>query len=171
MKNWQFPISAALAAAVLLANHEAHAQPATSRFCNDQLIKGTYGFVVDGELFLAPPPGLLKGVGMITFDGKGGLTQIDSISVNGTAAPGFSKPATGSYRVNDDCTGSFSLVFHDPNAVSPPVTVNFVVTTNGFEIDTVVVGVCFPPESPPCTGQGANSVRSTLKRRFIGVGN
>jgi len=80
-------------------------------------------------------------------------------------------PATGSYSANKDCTGSFSLVF--PPQDGPRVTVNFVVTADGFEIDTVVVGVCSLPDNPtpPCAGQGANSIRSTLKRRFLAPGS
>jgi hypothetical protein len=166
MKNRHLLVGVAVAATVLSANDSAHAQPSTSPRCNDQLIRGTYGFVVEGERLTGPPPlGPLKGVAMTTFDGKGGLTQIDSISLNGMAAADFSPPATGSYSVNQDCTGSFSLVFTDGR---PAATVNFVVANNGLEIDTVVVGTCFPPSSPPCTGQGAVSIRSTGTKRFLG---
>jgi len=153
----------AVAAMVLSANYSAYAQPPTSGFCTDGLIKGTYGFVVDGEILTPGGPLLLKGVAMTTFDGKGGLTQIDSTTANAMGGPGFSAPETGSYHVNDDCTGSFSIVFNDGTAV----TTNFVVTTDGFEIDTVVVGTCTPPNTPPCTGQGADSVRSIGKKRFL----
>jgi len=74
--------------------------------------------------------------------------------------------ASGNYSVNSDCTGSFSIAFQDGR---PPVTVNFVVATGGLEIDTVVVGVCIPPNSsPPCTGQGVNSIGSIGKKRFLG---
>jgi hypothetical protein len=167
MKNRHILISAAVVAMVLLTSHATLAQPTTSHRCNDQLIKGTYGFVVEGERLMGPPPlGPLKGVALTTFDGKGGLTQVDSISTNGFAAADFSPPANGSYSVNSDCTGTFSLVFQDGR---PAVTVNFVVTTDGFEIDTVVVGVCVVPNSsPPCTGQGVNSIRSIGKQRFPG---
>jgi hypothetical protein len=105
--------------------------------CNDRLIEGTYGFTVQGAKLAGPGPvGPQVGVALTEFDGKGGLTQIDTVTVNGTVVADFThKPATGTYTVNGNCTGSFTLDFTDGR---PPVTTSFVVVYGGLEIDTVV---------------------------------
>jgi hypothetical protein len=107
--------------------------------CNDKLIAGVYGFTLEGtKLAGAPgtPLGSQVGVAMTQFDGKGGLTQIDSVTIGGIAVSDFThSPATGSYTVNSDCTGNFQLIFTDGR---PPVTADFVVVEGGLEIDTVV---------------------------------
>ena len=74
---------------------------------------------------------------MTTFDGKGGLTQIDTVTVSGEVVADFTHtPATGTYTVNSDCTSTFTINFTDGR---PPITANFVVVEGGLEIDTVVI--------------------------------
>jgi hypothetical protein len=74
---------------------------------------------------------------MTRFDGHGNLSQIDTVTISGIVVADFTHaPATGTYSVNPDCTGTFNLDFTDGR---PPVSVNFVVVDNGFEIDAVVV--------------------------------
>lgn len=121
--------------------------------CNDDLIRGTYGFTIVGQkLGGLGPIGPQAGVAMTTFDGLGGLTQIDSVTVDGFKLSDFSSPqAKGTYSVNPDCTGTFTIQFQDGR---PTVTANFVVSQNGEEIDTVVV-------APPVL-----ATRSIGKRRF-----
>ena len=143
--------------AVFLSGASAYAQT-DSRLCNNQLIRGDYAFVVEGYKLAGPPGspiGPMKGVAITTFDGDGHLTQLDTIVVNGVQTSSFSEDeASGTYQVNSNCSGTFTLNFPagDPR---PPVTVNFVVGDNGNEINTVVI-------SPP----GVLLVGSIGKRRF-----
>jgi hypothetical protein len=141
-----------------VAMNRAFAQDSPS--CTNRLIRGTYAFTLEGQKLGGPGPiGAQVGVAMTTFDGEreGGLTQIDSVTVNGTAVSDFTHPpATGNYTVNRDCTGTFNLIFADHR---PPVTVDFVVSTNGFEIDTVVTSAG--------GNQGLIATRSIGKRRFV----
>jgi hypothetical protein len=106
--------------------------------CNAKLIAGNYGFTLTGtKLAGNGPTGQQVGVAMTQFDGVGTLTQIDTVTVAGTVVADFTHtPATGTYTVNSDCTGTFTINFTDGR---PPVTVNFVVVDNGAEIDTVVI--------------------------------
>jgi len=106
--------------------------------CNDRLIAGNYGFTIQGnKLGGQGPTGPQVGVAMTEFDGKGGLTQIDTVTVSGEVVADFThSPATGTYRVNSDCTGTFTINFTDGR---PPVAANFVVVEAGLEIDTVVI--------------------------------
>lgn len=106
--------------------------------CTDQLIAGAYGFTVQGtKLGGLGPVGQQLGVAMTEFDGFGGLVQIDSIVIGGIETSDFTHPkATGSYTVNPDCTGTFTINFTDGR---PTIVTNFVVVDNGNEIDTVVI--------------------------------
>ncbi len=137
---------------VAFASTAAAAQTANPK-CDNRLIRGDYGFTIEGQKLGGPGPvGPQVGVAMTTFDGNGSLTQTDSVTIGGVHVADFSHPgATGTYTVNADCTGSFTIQFHDGR---PSVTVDFVVVQNGNEIDTVVV-------SSPVL-----ATRSIGKRRF-----
>ena len=104
--------------------------------CNNELIKGTYGFTVQGtKLAGLGPTGAQVGVAMTEFNGHGGLTQIDTITIDGKVVADFTHPpASGTYTVNPNCTGTFTIDFKDGR---PPVTTAFVVVWGGLEIDTV----------------------------------
>jgi hypothetical protein len=126
--------------------------------CNNKLIEGSYGFTIEGNKLGGPGPiGPQVGVAMTEFDGKGGLTQIDTVTVNGEVVADFTHtPATGTYAVNSDCTGSFTISFADGR---PPVIANFVVVEDGLEIDTVVISAG--------GNQGIIATASIGKRRFF----
>jgi hypothetical protein len=139
----------------------AYAQ-SDSPFCNNKLIAGTYGFTIEGTKLAVPAgsgPNLPQvGVAMTEFDGNGGLSQKDTVTIAGIVKADWTHPnATGSYTVNPDCTGTFTIKFADGR---PPVTTNFVVVENGAEIDTVVTSAG--------GNQGILAVGSIGKRRFFG---
>jgi hypothetical protein len=125
--------------------------------CNNQLIRGNYGFTIQGTKLLGPgPTGQQLGVAMTQFDGNGNLTQIDTVTINGEVVADFTHtPATGSYTVNPNCTGTFTIDFTDGR---PPVTTSLVVVDNGSEIDTVVTSAAGK--------QGIVATSSIGKRRF-----
>jgi hypothetical protein len=130
----------------------------TSPACNDELIKGNYGFTIEGtKLGGLGPIGPQVGVAMTQFDGEGRLAQIDTVTIDGKVVADFTHPpATGAYTVNSDCTGSFTIEFKDGR---PAVVANFVVVANGSEIDTVVVSAG--------GSQGLLATRSIGRRRFF----
>ena len=150
--------STLILAALILTTGAAIAQ--TSGPCNNQLINGVYGFTLEGtKLGGQGPVGPQVGVAMTDFDGHGGLTQIDTVTINGIVVADFTHtPATGSYTVNSDCTGTFNLNFTDGR---PPITVALVVVDNGNEIDTVVTSAG--------GNQGIIATRSIGKRRFTPI--
>ena len=149
-----------LAALILSSLGIARAQDDSLR-CDNQTLKGRYGFTIEGtKLAGAGPIGTQVGVALANFGGDGNFTQIDSVTINGTSVSDFTRsPANGSYTVNGDCTGTFTILFTDGRA---PVTADFVVVNNGDEIDTVVKGV----GSITGTGgtQGILATRSIGKR-------
>jgi len=149
----------ALALALLMLGTlgSGYAQSKSLAACSNRLITGNYGFTLQGDKlggqgFTGPQ----VGVAMTTFDGKGGLTQIDTVTVSGEVVADFThSPATGTYTVNSDCTGTFTINFTDGR---PPITANFVVVAGGLEIDTVVTSAG--------GSQGIIATGSIGKRRF-----
>jgi hypothetical protein len=147
---------AALLPLILAALGSGYAQ-SEAPACSTKLLAGNYGFTIQGSKLVGPgPTGPQVGVAMTEFDGKGGLTQIDAVTIGGEVVADFTHtPATGTYTVNSNCTGTFTIDFTDGR---PTVTTNFVVVDSGLEIDTVVVSAG--------GAQGILATSSIGKRRF-----
>lgn len=156
MNKKLFTTAAGLALLMLGALGSGNAQSNVPA-CNNKLIAGNYGFTIQGTKlgglgFL----GQQVGVAMAEFDGKGSFTQIDTVTVAGEVVSDFTHtPATGTYTVNSDCTGTFTINFTDGR---PPVTANLVVVGGGAEIETVVTSAG--------GAQGILATSSIGKRRF-----
>lgn len=156
MNKHLFTTAAALIVLMFAALSSGFAQ-SDSANCDNRLIKGNYGFTVQGtKLAGLGPTGLQVGVAMTEFDGEGNFSQIDTVTIGGTVVADFThSPAAGKYTVNADCTGDFALIFTDGR---PPVTASFVVVDDGNEIDTVVTSAA--------GAQGILATGSIGKRRF-----
>jgi len=76
------------------------------------------------------------GVALTHFDGKGNLTQVDHVVVNGMPPPAEWTFGSGTYSVNPDCTGTAQI--NIPGNPLAPVKLHFVVVKQGKEIRTVV---------------------------------
>ena len=103
--------------------------------CSNATIRGEHGFTVSGQILGGPVAGPVTGTGLIVFDGKGNLTEVDHIVNNGNPPPLQWRHATGTYAVNADCTGTAELDFTDG---SPPIHLSMVVVRRGLEILYVV---------------------------------
>lgn len=109
----------------------AHAQENSweLRGCRLETLKGGYGLTFHGYGTTGPVPALINafipvaGVGVMTFDGSGGLSLSETVSRGGIATP---LVASGTYTVNPDCTGSLAAV----NAANW----NFVIVDHGRHI-------------------------------------
>lgn len=142
----------ALAAGPMLYVGTALAHPAKG--CSDETLKGTYGLRVSGEILAGPTSTVAAfrdGVDLATFDGKGSFSQEDFVLGNGvfmTGLPtdpetGFNDMESGTYTVNANCTGTFTI-----NEPGPVVIVNmFVLTINGQTMHTIVSSLT-PPGAP-----------------------
>jgi hypothetical protein len=103
--------------------------------CSNSTIKDTYAFTIHGQIFV--PDGstlLIDGLAKTTFDGQGNLTQLDAIAVNGNVAPGW-RTSTGTYSVDEDCTGAFTV----SNGDQPPIHAQMIVARSGDTIHAVVI--------------------------------
>jgi len=99
--------------------------------CSNHTLNGSYGFLLDGTDLASGLP--FRGVVMQTYDGKGGITQVDHVVFAGSPPPVEWAPGTGTYSVNSDCTGSATL-----HTFTGDVPLHFVVTDNGKQIKQVV---------------------------------
>lgn len=102
--------------------------------CSNSTIQGTYAFTIHGQI--VNPDGstlLVDGLAKTTFDGKGNLTQLDAVAINGNMAPGWASN-TGTYSVNSDCTGTFTVT----NGSQAPVHLQMIIAQSGNTIHDVV---------------------------------
>jgi hypothetical protein len=81
--------------------------------CSNASIKGPYGFSCEGTIVGVGP---LAVIGVLTADGNGNGSEVETISFNGDIVQGATFTVT--YTVNADCTGSFvssglGAVFHN----------------------------------------------------------
>jgi hypothetical protein len=104
--------------------------------CSNRTLRGDYAFHVEGVFVDAPSPLPLRGVALTHFDGRGHLTQVDHVVFNGMLPLMDWTPATGTYRINADCTGEAEIII--PGSPFSPVTLRLVVGDDGSRIETVV---------------------------------
>jgi hypothetical protein len=103
--------------------------------CSNSTIRGSYAFTIHGTVFLQDGSTLLiDGLAKTTFDGKGNLTQLDAVAVNGNVAPGWASN-TGTYSVKPDCTGTFTVT----NGNQQPVHLRMIVAQSGNTIHDMVI--------------------------------
>jgi hypothetical protein len=65
--------------------------------CSNQTLHGDYGSTIEGEILGFGP---VRGVAMAHFDGKGNMTQVDHVVVNGILPALQWTPGFGTYTVN-----------------------------------------------------------------------
>jgi hypothetical protein len=107
--------------------------------CSRKTIKGSYATSTTGSIVFAGPVGPVADVGRIIFDGDGGASQTTAVSLNGMIIPSRSS-LSGSYRVEEDCTGDISLILPGP-AGTITSTSRFVIVRNGERLLTINTGV------------------------------
>jgi len=111
--------------------------------CSNATLTGDYAFAVLTIVAASPPgPGVV--VGRTTFDGKGGLTQIDYPGNGGTDLgldEKFRTGQSGSYTVNRNCTGFMTVNL----GATVGVTENaFVISNGGRAIRAVIAAFTAP---------------------------
>ena len=120
---------------VTLALAASSTLTARASSCSVSIISGTYAFTLHGTIFL--PDGstlLIDGIAKQTYDGKGNMSQVDAVATNGFLTPGW-RAGTGTYSVNSDCTGTFTVT----NGNQPPVHLQMIVAQSGNTIHDMVI--------------------------------
>jgi hypothetical protein len=124
------------AIAVLTLTRTVTAHDDGRRGCQNRTLRGDYGILVSGIRGVGPGrTEQFVGVALRTYDGNGGFTQVDNSHGTVTGAQ-RDAPATGTYEVNADCTGT-SLIFF-PGAPFPVETA-FVIVDGGEEVKDAVM--------------------------------
>jgi hypothetical protein len=78
--------------------------------CSNATLRGSYGVHATGTLTAGPSAGPLAVVAVITFDGNGQLTLLQTQRLLVAGVPTTLKvPFTGTYSVNADCTFSTEM--------------------------------------------------------------
>ena len=103
---------------------------ADDKGCSNATLRGTFAYTSTG--FITAPPafaGPFAEAGTQVFDGRGGTTAAVTLSQNGNILP---VSITGTYTVNPDCTGTFTL---QVSPIDVTVHVFFVIddSGNGFQ--------------------------------------
>jgi len=103
--------------------------------CSNRTLSGDYGAQIEGTILGPNLP--LRTISMGHYDGSGNMTSVDHVVLNGMPPQEEWRQGSGTYSVNPDCTGTFS-VFTGPD--NPPIVVHFVLVKHGTEIHGVVNG-------------------------------
>ncbi|MBV9768870.1 MAG: hypothetical protein JOZ32_04805 [Bryobacterales bacterium] len=121
----------AIAAVTVLVLGIAPTAKADNKGCSNATLRGTYAYTSTGTI-TSPPDlaGPVAEVGTQTFDGKGSTTA--TATLNDTPQPLM---ITGTYTVNSDCTGTFTLQVVSPFQAT--IDVFFVLDNGGDEFQAI----------------------------------
>jgi hypothetical protein len=122
----------ALGSAASAMDHSADTQSKAQGRCSNGTLLGSYGFALEGVIL--GPELRFRGVVLQHYDGKGNITQVDHVVINGVPPTEDWTPGYGTYTVNSNCTGS--AVLNTPG--NPQVNLHFVIVRGGKEIHQVV---------------------------------
>ena len=122
-----------MAAVTALALGMSLAAKADNKGCSNATLRGSYAQTGTGAI-TAPPDqaGPFANVGTLIFDGNGGLTGTLVVSSNGSSSPATE---TGTYTVNSDCTGTYTVQIAPFGITSQAF---FAIDTNGDELEIIV---------------------------------
>ena len=120
--------------------------------CDNATLRGSYGRLGSGFRVAPANPALIESfvaTGRRTYDGHGTFTEITS-SHGTISPPNRDTPATGTYKVNPDCTGTTILLI---TGVPFPIETSFVIVDRGEQVNHAIL-------SPP------PQVASAIERRI-----
>ncbi len=134
MKHSTFAKTFIIAAITALALGTAPTANADDTPCSNATLKGTFA-EKDTGFIMNPPPApasLFAGVNLETFDGNGTVTATGFATVDGNGAP---QTETGTYTVNPDCTGTYTVQI-SPGGFTAHAF--FVIDDGGDELQIIV---------------------------------
>ena len=114
--------------------------------CSVATLRGAYGLQWIGMRPVPAPPGTppvtetFTGVAIRTFDGEGNFAQVSNAKGSVVGLEPENIESSGTYEVNDDCSGTVTSQFV---AGGPVVTARFVIVDGG---DEIVQSVMTPPQ-------------------------
>jgi len=156
------------ATAVVLVSLSGAAQ--AGGLCSNATLKGPYGFSAQGEVLgwlegttLHPftTPSILNDVAIVTFDGSGRFTRTDFGNMNGVPKGGqtaFNPNQSGTYKVNDDCTGTMQITYTaGPVPAGVVLDLEMVVADDGTVVKAIIATETVPSAGPTADGTTCSS--------------
>jgi hypothetical protein len=111
--------------AISIASFICTALPAQASQCSLANVAGSYGYTANGFITVAPGSFVpVAAEGRVTFDGNGHVSGTQTRVVAGGS---LDETYSGTYSVNSNCTGSFTVLVEPDTRTS---TVNLVWTEN-----------------------------------------
>jgi len=139
MKRSSFAKTLTIAAVTALALGIAPKAKADEGGCSNATLKGAYAYTSTGFNTAPPAPvGPFAEVGTQTFDGNGKTTGAATLDANGVLI--YEVTIKGTYTVNPDCTGTFTLqvTFPPSSGIGTiPVDVFFATDDSGTEFQAM----------------------------------
>jgi hypothetical protein len=161
-------LSVLSAAAVALLSLSGAAQ--AGGLCSNATLKGPYGFSAQGEvlglldgttLHAFTTPSILNDVAIVTFDGSGRFTRTDFGNMNGVPKGGqtaFNPNQSGTYKVNDDCTGTMQITYTaGPVPAGVVLDLEMVVADDGTLVKAIIATETVPSAGPTADGTTCSS--------------
>lgn len=177
MNSKRMSVLSATAVALLALGGAAQA----AETCSTATLRGAYGFSAQGKLIgLLDSTGgvhrfvtqqLLNDVALVTFDGAGHFTRIDTGTVGGAPKGGqtdFTGNQSGVYTVKSDCTGTMTIQY-DSGVV---LVLEMVVTDDARVIKAIIITETLPSAAPTvdgtsCQAPCAEAVEVSLEGRKV----
>ena len=168
-----------VALAGLFLSPVAQAQPA----CNNGSLQGDYAFTAKGQVLGTrdtagvhpfPVPQPINSIAVVTFYGNGTLERVAFTVANGApqvAQPpnngqdGFLLNQTGTYSINDDCTGTMHLVIPGANNANTTLDLALVLVDFGQRVFAVVSSEIVPVVGALAVNVSAEMTRNVPRRR------
>jgi len=104
--------------------------------CSNATLKGDYGLHATGIRPALPPAGMGQPemhatIAIRTYDGRGNFTGIGVLTNGQVSGVSAGRPTSGTYQVNDDCSGTVTI-----NIPGVPAAIKsaFVIVNKGAEI-------------------------------------
>jgi hypothetical protein len=121
------------AAVATLALGMSASAKADDKGCSSNILRGSYTQIGTGVITSPPDQaGPFANVGTLIFDGNGGLTGTLVVSSNGSSSQATE---TGTYTVNSDCTGTYTVQIAPFGITSQAY---FAIDSNGDELEIIV---------------------------------
>ena len=115
-------------AAIGLASFISVALPAEASQCSLANVAGSYGYTTSGFIAIGPATFVpAAAAGRITFDGNGHVSGTQTRVVAGSS---LDETYSGTYSVNPNCTGSFTVLV-EPDTRTSTVDLVWTDNTNG----------------------------------------
>jgi hypothetical protein len=130
--------SIVVASAMAFSSQVAAQDEEIGRICAESTLRGDYGLLASGVRTFGGVRENFVATALWTFHGDGTLTQRTGAALHGEVTGfGFSvNELTGTYQVNENCTGSMSLFVPD---LPFPVLYSFVIVNNARQVNAAIM--------------------------------